>query len=358
MARLARLQKTVREHGLDALLITHLPNIYYLVGYSGSNGILVVPAQGKPHFFTDFRYKSQVKSEVAGAKISIVERDRQLLDAIVDKQLFSDFDAVGFEETLIKYSTYDFLRKKFRHLKLVPKREMVESMTMIKTDDEIEMIKKAAEIGDKVFNKAIEVIKPGVTELDVAAEICYWTKKLGADGDAFEVIVVSGERSALPHGRATSKKIKKGELVTLDFGCVYRGFNSDMTRTVAVGKIPTELQKIYEIVRVAQQRAVERVKPGMNGREIDSTARDYITLHGYGSKFGHGTGHGLGIEVHEIPIISQRGERFILEPNMVFTVEPGIYVEGLGGVRIEDDVVVRPEGHEVLNKSPKELLVL
>jgi Xaa-Pro aminopeptidase len=358
MARLARLQKTVREHGLDALFITHLPNIHYLVGYSGSNGLLVVPAQGKPHFFTDFRYKSQVKQELAGAKISIVERDRQLLDAIVDKQLFSDFDAVGFEETLIKYSTYDFLRKKFRHLKLVPKREMVESMTMIKTDDEIEMIQKAAQIGDKVFAKAIEAIKPGVTELDVAAEISYWTKKLGAEGDAFEVIVVSGERSALPHGRATSKKIKKGEVVTLDFGCVYKGFNSDMTRTVAVGKISTELQKVYEIVRVAQQRAIEKVKPGVNGREIDSMARDYITLHGYGSKFGHGTGHGLGIEVHEIPIISQRGERFILEPNMVFTVEPGIYLEGIGGVRIEDDIVVRPEGYEILNTSPKELLIL
>jgi Xaa-Pro aminopeptidase len=172
------------------------------------------------------------------------------------------------------------------------------------------------------------------------------------------VIVVSGERSALPHGRATSKKIKKGEVVTLDFGCVYKGFNSDMTRTVAVGKISTELQKVYEIVRVAQQRAIEKVKPGVNGREIDSMARDYITLHGYGSKFGHGTGHGLGIEVHEIPIISQRGERFILEPNMVFTVEPGIYLEGIGGVRIEDDIVVRPEGYEILNTSPKELLVL
>jgi len=180
MARLARLQKTVRDHGLDALLITHLPNIHYLIGYSGSNGILIVPAQGKPHFFTDFRYKAQVKIEVAGAKISIVDRERTLLDAIVDKQLFTDFDAVGFEENRIAFWMHDFLRKKFRHLKLVAKKEMVESMTMIKTDDEIAMIQKAAEIGDQVFDKIINMIKPGMSEREISAEISYYTKKMGA----------------------------------------------------------------------------------------------------------------------------------------------------------------------------------
>jgi Xaa-Pro aminopeptidase len=358
MARLARLQRTVRDHGLDALVVTHLPNINYLIGYTGSNGILVVPAQGKPHFFTDFRYKSQVKIEVAGAKISIVDREKQLLDAFVEKQLFSDFDAVGFEEYKCPYHVYDFIRKKFRHLKLVAKREMVEQMTMIKTDDEIGAIAKAAAIGDQVFEKILDVIKPGVTELEVSAEISYQAKKLGGEGDAFEVIVASGERTALPHGIATDRKIKKNELVTIDFGCRYKGFNSDMTRTVSVGKVSTELQKIYDIVRVAQERAVEKAKPGINGRELDNVARDYITLHGYGSKFGHGTGHGIGIEVHEVPIIAQRGERFILEPGMVFTIEPGIYVDGIGGVRIEDDVLITTEGCTVLNKTTKDLIVL
>ncbi|MEI8135090.1 MAG: Xaa-Pro peptidase family protein [bacterium] len=358
MARLARLQKTVRDHGLDALLITHLPNIHYLIGYSGSNGILICPAQGKPHFFTDFRYKAQVKIEVAGAKITIVDRERTLLDAIVDKQLFMDFDAVGFEENRIPFWMHDFLRKKFRHLKLVAKKEMVESMTMIKTDDEIGMIQKAAEIGDQVFAKILETMKPGMSERDVSAEISYLTKKLGGEADAFEVIVASGERSALPHGLASDKKLKKNELVTLDFGVRYKGFNSDMTRTVAIGKVSTELQKMYDVVRVAQQRAIDKARPGMNGRELDSVARDYITLHGYGSKFGHGTGHGLGIEVHEIPVIAQRGERFTLEPGQVFTIEPGIYIEGIGGVRIEDDVVMRKDSVELINKSPKELIIL
>ncbi len=358
MARLVKLQRTVRDHGLDALVITHLPNIHYLIGFSGSNGILVVPAQGKPHFFTDFRYKAQCKVEVAGAKISIVDRNQTLLDSIAEKQLFSDFDAVGFEENHMPYWVYDFIRKKFRHLKLVAKKELVESMTMIKTEDEIEMIMKAAEIGDKVFAKVIELIKPGLSENDISAEISYWTRKFGAEGDAFEIIVASGERSALPHGHATDKKLKKGEFITLDFGCRYKGFNSDMTRTVALGKVSPELMKIYDVVKTAQERAIEKARPGMNGREVDSVARDYITLHGFGSKFGHGTGHGLGIEVHEIPVISQRGERFMLEPNQVFTIEPGIYVEGLGGVRIEDDVIVRADHVEVINKSPKELLVL
>ncbi len=359
MSRIVKLQKRVKELGLDAMLITHLPSIRYLIGFSGSNGVLIVPQQGKPHFFTDFRYKIQVKIEVGGAKVSIIDRDRTIYDAIAEKQLFSDYDSIGFEPAHLQYWEFDILRKKFRHLKLVPIPEReVEKLTMIKTEDEITTIRKAADIGDQVFDHVLGFIKPGVTEREVAAEISYMTKKLGGEGDAFDIIVASGERSALPHGIATDKKIKKGEVVTIDFGCVYKGYNSDMTRTIAVGKIPAELQKIYEIVREAQQRAVDKVRPGMNGRELDSIARDYITLHGYGAKFGHGTGHGLGIEVHELPMISQRGEKYKLEPNQVFTIEPGIYIEGTGGVRIEDDVVVRREGCEVLTTSKKELIVL
>jgi Xaa-Pro aminopeptidase len=358
MARLAKLQRIVKDKGLDALLVTHLPHIQYLVGYTGSNGMLLVPAGGKPHFFTDFRYKAQVKLEVVGAKISIIERDRNIPDTLVEKQLFSDYDSLGFEKAHISYTLYDFLRTKFRHVKLVPETEMVEKLTMIKSEDEIQVMQQAAKIGDRVYDKVVEMIKPGMTELDVAAEIAYQTRLFGGEKEAFTIIVASGERSALPHGVATTKKIRKGELVTLDFGCVYKGFNSDMTRTIAVGKVSTELQKIYEIVKIAQQRGIDKLHAGMNARELDTVTRDYITLHGYGSKFGHSTGHGLGIEVHELPSINQRGEKFKLEPNMVITIEPGIYLEGIGGVRIEDDVVVRKDGCEVLTTSPKELRVI
>ena len=358
MARLAKLQRMVKEKGLDALLVTHLPHIQYLISYTGSNGMLLVPAQGKPHFFTDFRYKAQVKTEVAGAKISIVERDRGIPETFVEKQLFSDYDHLAFEKNHIPYSLYEFLRTKFRHVKLDPEIEMVEKLTMIKSEDEIGLMKEAATIGDKVFEKVCEIIKPGMSELEVAAEIAYHIRLEGGERDAFNIIVASGERSALPHGVATDKKIRKGELVVLDFGCVHKGFNSDMTRTVSIGKVSTELQKIYEIVKIAQQRAIDKLHAGMNARELDTVARDYITLHGYGSKFGHSTGHGIGIEVHELPTINQKGEKYKLEPNMVITIEPGIYLEGLGGVRIEDVVVVRKDGCEVLTTSTKEMRVL
>ncbi|HEY3876242.1 MAG TPA: Xaa-Pro peptidase family protein [Candidatus Kapabacteria bacterium] len=358
MARLARLQKIVKDIGLDALLVTHLPHIQYLINYTGSNGLLIVPAQGKPHFFTDFRYKSQVKTEVVGAKISIVDRDRTIPDSLVEKQMFSDYDHLGFEKSHISYSMYDFLRTKFRHVKLDPQTDVVEKLIMIKSEEEIDAIRKAAEIGDMVYQKIIPEIKPGITEREVAAEIAYQTRACGGEREAFTIIVASGERSALPHGAASEKKLRKGELITLDFGCVYKGFNSDMTRTVALGRVGTELQKIYEIVRAAQARGVEKAMSGMTARDLDTVCRDYITLHGYGSKFGHSTGHGLGIEVHELPKVSQRGERYKLEPGMVVTIEPGIYIDGLGGVRIEDDVVIRKDNCEVLNSSPKELRVL
>ncbi|MDP4198000.1 MAG: Xaa-Pro peptidase family protein [Bacteroidota bacterium] len=358
MARLAKLQRIVKDKGLDALLVSHLPHIQYLIAFTGSNGLLIVPAQGKPHFFTDFRYKAQVKQEVIGAKISIVERDRNIQDALVERQLFSDYDSLGFEKQHISYALFDFLRTKFRHVKLVPETEMVEKLTVIKSEDEILVMKKAAEITDKVYTTVTEMMKPGMTEREIAAEIAYHTRLEGGERDAFNIIVASGERSALPHGAASDKKIRKNELVTLDFGCVYRGFNSDMTRTVAMGRVSTELQKIYEIVRVSQQRTIDKLHAGMNAREVDTLARDYITLHGYGSKFGHSTGHGLGIEVHEMPSLNQRGERYKLEANQVVTIEPGIYLEGIGGVRIEDDVVIRKDGCEVLTCSPKDLIVL
>ena len=222
MARLAKLQRLVKDKGLDALLVTHIPHIQYLVGYTGSNAILLVPAQGKPHFFTDFRYKAQVKAEVVGAKISVVDRDRSIQDALVEKQLFSDYDSLGFEKARISYSFYEFLRTKFRQVKLVPEVEMVEKLTMVKSEDEIKVMQEAAAIGDKVYAKVVEVIKPGMTELDVAAEIAYQTRLLGAEREAFTIIVASGERSALPHGVATSKKLRKGELITMDFGVVHK----------------------------------------------------------------------------------------------------------------------------------------
>ncbi|MGH2575633.1 MAG: M24 family metallopeptidase, partial [Ignavibacteria bacterium] len=242
-------------------------------------------------------------------------------------------------------------------VKFNPLIEKVENLTVQKTVDEIAKIKKAIEITDKTFEKILKFIKPGMSELDISAEITYTQKKLGALKDAFEPIVASGWRGALPHGIASDKKIAKGEMVTLDFGCVYDGFCSDMTRTIAVGEPPEELKKIYNVVLEAQLKSIESAKSNLSSKALDLVARDYITKKGYGDNFGHGLGHGLGIEVHELPGISQRAD-YTLKENSIVTIEPGIYVESLGGVRIEDDVLLNENGCEVMNKSDKELIIL
>jgi Xaa-Pro aminopeptidase len=200
-------------------------------------------------------------------------------------------------------------------------------------------------------------LKPGIKELDLAAEISYWHQRFGADGDAFESIVASGPRGALPHGRATEKKICRGEFVTLDFGCTFHGYNSDLTRTVAVGKPGARATKIYQTVLQAQCKAIEATRPGVSARALDRVARNHIRQKGFGKYFSHSLGHGLGIEIHEPLRLSAKSKDVVAVGN-VFTIEPGIYIKGIGGVRIEDDVVVRDSGCEVITKSPKELIIV
>jgi Xaa-Pro aminopeptidase len=255
------------------------------------------------------------------------------------------------------YGTYDTNKNNFQEVNFIPLTDVVEKLTMEKTKDELAKIQKAVDISDKVFTKMLSFIKPGMKELDVSAEITYAHKKLGALKDSFEPIVASGWRAALPHGVASNKVIETGDIVTLDFGCVHEGFCSDITRTIAVGDPGNELKKIYSIVLDAQLKAIDAARSGISSKYIDSVARDYIASHGQAENFGHGLGHGLGIEVHEMPSLSQRMDITLVE-NSVVTIEPGIYVEGLGGVRIEDDVTLKPDGCVVMNKSPKELIII
>jgi len=228
---------------------------------------------------------------------------------------------------------------------------------MVKTDEELSRIRKACEITDRVFEKMLEVIRPGMAEKDVSAEISYWHKKYGADKDSFDPIVASGWRGALPHGIASDKIINSGEMVTLDFGCICDGFCSDLTRTISVGEPSKEMKKIYDTVLKSQIMAIKAAKEGVSTKEVDKVARDFINESGYEGKFGHGLGHGLGIEVHEMPSVSQKMD-MLLPANVVVTIEPGIYVEGLGGVRIEDDIIIKQGGSEIINKAPKELIVI
>jgi Xaa-Pro aminopeptidase len=355
MTRIDELRSKFDNNGIDAFLVRKLPNVRYLSGFSGSAGTLLI-TRSKNFFISDFRYKTQSATEVdKGFEIIIyVQNSLNFLKDIIQE---NGLKKIGFEADFVTFAEANLLKRDFPEAEFVPMENTVESITVKKNAAEIELTRKAVDITDKVFLELLNIIKPGITERQVAAHISFYHKMFGADGDSFDAIVAAGERSAFPHARPTDRMINQGELVKLDFGCTCSGMKSDMTRTIAIGKIPDECTKIYEIVREAQKRALESVKAGMHARAVDAVARDFIKENGYGNNFGHGLGHGLGYDIHEKPALNERAE-YVLEENNIITIEPGIYVEGLGGVRIEDDVIVTKEGCEILNKSPKELIVL
>ena len=352
MNRIEKIKNQFKERGIDSFLVKNLPNIRYLSGFSGSAANLVITAD-KNYFISDFRYKTQSKSREFEIIIYIQNSMTFLKDIIIELGLKS----TGFESDFVTYNDAENLRKEFPEVEFVPVNNMFEKITTVKNENEIELTKKAVEITDRTFTELLNLIKPGLTEREVSAKISYFQKMFGADGDSFDAIVASGERSAFPHARPTDRKIGNNELLTLDFGCTVKGMKSDMTRTIGIGKVSDECRKIYDIVKEAQQRALDKVKAGITGKELDAYARDFITDKGYGDNFGHGLGHGLGYDIHEKPSVNQRSE-FVLEENNIITIEPGIYIEGAGGVRIEDDVIVKTDGCVVLNNSTKEFITL
>ncbi|MBI3584748.1 MAG: aminopeptidase P family protein [Nitrospinae bacterium] len=256
---------------------------------------------------------------------------------------------IGFEPHL-PYSTYQELHSKLNSASLTPVKNIVEDVRMVKEPSEIEFIKKAIGIIDRAFKRMKKIVKAGSKENEIAIEMEYQLRKEGAEGIPFDIIVASGERGALPHGIASDKIIKDGELVILDFGSRYMGYNSDCTRTLSVGRLDERQKDIYSIVLDAQREAIKSIKPGLKASEIDSKARQFIIEKGYGENFGHSTGHGVGLEVHENPRIAE-GQDDIIKEGMVFTIEPGVYIHGWGGVRIEDMVLVTKEGCEVLTSA-------
>jgi len=354
-SRISRLQSQLRERALDAVLVSHLPHVRYLAGFSGSAGVLLVTAE-KAHFVTDFRYQEQIAQELVAEVKGIIDRapyERMIADKLIEPGM-----TVGFQESYISVALLDSMKMQLKKVKFERTGAMVSALTAIKTPEEIGHIKKAADIAAKVFKDVLTIAKPGVREDELAAEISYLGRKYGSEGDAFDIIVASGPRGALPHGRASKKKIRKGEMVTLDFGCIYNGFNSDMTRTFALGTPSDEARKIYQIVLEAEQKGVKSARAGMTAKALDDVCRDHIKAAGYDEEFGHSTGHGLGIEVHEAPAVSFRDQGTVLQENMVVTIEPGIYLPGRCGVRIEDDVVLTANGCKSLTTSPRELIIL
>jgi Xaa-Pro aminopeptidase len=352
--RLAAVRRSLESSKLDALLVTHLPHVRYLTGFSGSNGICLITSRHQC-FLTDSRYRDQAKEEVTTFRVLVSKET--LSRAVLTARLLTARMNVAFESQYVFVDSLLAWRKTFPKVTFVPARGFVERFASVKDESEVRSIRGAAEVSDKVFRKIVALLRPGMSEQDVAARIGFYHRKYGAEGDAFEPIVASGWRGAFPHAKPSAKEIRKGELVTLDFGCRVDGYHSDLTRTVAVGRPTPRAKKIYQVVLDAQTQAVEAARSGITAGALDGVARRCIRNRGFGRYFRHSLGHGLGLQVHEVPRISAMS-REVLRTGNVITIEPGIYIPGFGGVRIEDDVVIRDGGCEVLNRSTKELLVV
>ncbi|WP_070120706.1 M24 family metallopeptidase [Bacillus marinisedimentorum] len=353
MKKLDKIREGFEEHGIDGLLITSGKNRRYSTGFTGTAGVVLI-SKNEAKFITDFRYMDQAKEQAKG--FDIIQHTGPISEEAAKQAKAMGIKKLGFEQNDMTYALYRTYEKQVEG-ELVPTSGIIEKIRLIKTDSEIKILKEAAEIADAAFDHILGFIKPGKTELEVSNELEFFMRKKGAASSSFDIIVASGYRSALPHGVASDKVIEKGEFVTLDFGAYYKGYCSDITRTIAVGEPGDELRKIYDIVLEAQKRGMEGLKPGLTGKQADALTRDYITEKGYGDYFGHSTGHGIGLDVHEGPGLSVKSDT-ILEPGMVVTVEPGIYISGLGGVRIEDDALITENGNERLSHSSKELVVL
>jgi Xaa-Pro aminopeptidase len=360
--RLKSLQAALDHNSLDALLVTHLPNIRYLCGFTGTSGVLVILETGCV-FFTDGRYSEQARAEVQGARVVIAGKPAlvagaEWLTKNKNKIGHTKSRRLGIESEHLtvagRSQLASLLRPEFR---LRETRGLAEHARMVKDADEIALIRAAVILGASLFNRALEVIRPGVTENEVAAEMEYAARRAGAEQMAFPTIVAAGERSALPHGRASGAAIPARGFVVCDFGVILTGYCSDRTRTVHVGRPTDEARSMYEAVREAQAAAIETVKAGASVGEIDRAARKMLKRRGLERHFTHSTGHGVGLEIHEPPRIAS-GQMEILRPGMVITVEPGVYIAGSGGVRIEDMVVVTERGCEVLAPTSTELITI
>lgn len=352
--RIDKLRKNLIEKDIEAFLVTKRENVRYLSNFTGTAGKLLI-TQKDNIFITDFRYLDQAAEQTEGCVIEEISSD--FVKGFAELLKRKNIKNLSFESEDLNFKMYQKLKDNLDLDSFMPLESLVENLRLIKDQSEIEKIKKAVEIADQGFDFLIDFIEPGKTEKEVALELEFFMKRKGGEANAFDFIVASGKRGALPHGVASDKKIETGDLVTIDFGTVYQGYHSDMTRTIAVGEPEAKLKNIYELVLSAQQKVIREIKAGMSCFEADKIARDFIAEAGYKENFGHGLGHGLGLEIHEGPRLSYSSDSQ-LKAGMVVTDEPGIYVSGLGGVRIEDDLVITENGCQVLNSAPKELIIL
>lgn len=354
-ANLSRLQQRLAERELPAMLISDMSNIQWATGFTGSFAFLIVrPADAL--FISDSRYTVQAKEQVKDAEIQTFASPVNGADFLAEHIKRLGIQKLGFESQNVTYATYAQWKEKLAPTELIPVSDFVEPLRLVKTADEIEKIRRACALADNCFDHVVRLIQAGVSEYDIGLDIEFFFRRQGADL-AFPPIVVSGERSARPHGRASEKKLEHGDFVTLDFGAKLDGYNSDITRTVVVEDAGERHRQVYNAVLRAQTAALEAMKPGVRTADVDKLSRQVLAEDDLDKFFGHGLGHGLGSVVHDGGRMNSTSET-ILAPGQVWTVEPGVYIEGFGGVRIEDDVVVTDDGIEILTHSPKALMVL
>jgi len=355
--RIGKVQEYIRKENLNGFIVSRLVNIRYLCGFTGTSGELsglLIIQSGGAHLLTDFRYKEQANEEVKGAKIIITKAD-VITELEELKQFHGKNLKYGYESDYLTCRELQRIQSGLGDVLLLPTVGAIELFSVIKDNTEISLLQKAVDISDMAFERILGYISPGLKESEIRAELEYQMICLGSEAPAFETIIASGYRSAMPHGAASEKKLRRGDFLTLDFGASYKGYVSDITRTIVIGKATLRQKRVYDIVLKAQVLAIKKVKAGIAGSLVDKAARDYIKKAGFGKNFGHGTGHGIGIYIHSKPGVGPRSQD-ILAKGMVITVEPGIYIPEWGGVWIEDDVVVTTTGCRIMNKAPKNLL--
>ena len=356
--RVSRIRALLPEHKLDFLLVTHLPNIRYLCGFTGSAGALLVSERGAA-FFTDGRYIAQAHEEVSAARV-VIER-KAPATAVGDhlaKTSVRGRVTLGIEAEFMPVAVREQLAAKIgSKFNLISTGSVVERLRMIKDPAETRVIRCAVEVGAGLFHTARKKIRPGRSEAEVAAAMEYEARKRGAESMSFPTIIAAGKRSALPHGRASDARIPRTGFVVCDFGVILAGYCSDRTRTVHVGRPSTAAHEMYAAVLEAQEAGIAAVRPGATAAAVDMAARSVLRKRKLDRYFTHSTGHGLGLEIHESPRLAA-GQAQVLQPGMVITIEPGVYIPGSGGVRIEDVVVVTASGSEVLAPTEKEFTVL
>ena len=355
--RLEQIRFTMEDLKVDAVVVNHLPNIRYLTNFSGSSAVLFLTYE-EIHFFTDDRYEEQIKTELYSLPNMHIHITRDAWKYVKSKKILKKASAIAFEADRMPYSEAVSVRNQLRPLKFKPATNLVERFTVPKSPEETQYIKSACDLAVKTFDKVLKKVKPGVTEKELALDITYYSRLFGSEGDPFEVIVTSGPRGAIVHGKPSDRIIKSGDIVIFDFGCIFNGFVSDITRTVAVGKATKDQKKLYKLLNHAKEEAISLVRPGMNGKTLDEISRHIIKKEGYGEFFQHSLGHGIGLVAHEMPTITFRMDDQIVPEHAVIAIEPGIYLPDKFGMRVEDNVQVTRSGGKHLTKAPDDLLVV